>query len=305
MVDVFVDGVNIATINQYNATLLNQMTWTSPVLSAGPHTVSFVLNNTNVSKVIDIDAIQVLAPPYTTPGTITNLTAALGAVSGDVNLAWTAVGNDGMTGTASSYQVRYSTTPITTQAHWDAASVVSTGVPTPAASGSSESMTVTGLSLQQKYYFAVRVVNAEAALSALSNSPSSFAKPATLAAGATYDDTNINWIYDGGVWSTLAGAGGRYNSTVHYSQAVGSSATILIDSRRFKLVYTGFTNRGMVDVFVDGVNIATINQYNATLLNQMTWTSPVLSAGPHTVRFVLNNTNVSKVMEIDAIQVLP
>ncbi len=46
---------------------------------------------------IDIDAIQVMSAPYTTPSAITNLTAALGTIDGSVDLAWTAVGNDGMT----------------------------------------------------------------------------------------------------------------------------------------------------------------------------------------------------------------
>ncbi len=121
MADVFVDDVKIATINQYSGVVKYQETWTSPILSAGPHTVRLVLLS---GYMIDIDAIQVMSAPYTTPSAITNLTAALGTIDGSVDLAWTAVGNDGMTGTASSYQVRYGTTPITTQALWDAATIV-------------------------------------------------------------------------------------------------------------------------------------------------------------------------------------
>ncbi len=169
----------------------------------------------------------------------------------------------------------------------------------PSASGTNESLTVSDLPLQQKYYFAVRALSLEGGLGALSNSSSSFAKPATLTAGVTYDDTNINWMYSGN-WTAAAPYTGSYNNTTHYSFGAGNSATVLIDSQSFTLVYTSSSSRGMVDVFVDDVKIATINEYSGLFKRQETWTSPILSAGPHTVRFALAS---GYMIEVDAIQI--
>jgi chitodextrinase len=85
-------------------------------------------------------------------------------------LAWTAVGDDSLTGTATSYQVRYSTAPITL-ANFASATAV-TGVPVPAAPGTAQSVVVRNLSRQVTYYFALRTTDDSGNLSALSNVPS-------------------------------------------------------------------------------------------------------------------------------------
>jgi len=71
-----------------------------------------------------------------------------------IDLSWTAPGDDGSTGTASSYDIRYSTSLITS-ANWASATSVS-GEPSPSSSGSPESMTVDGLSPGITYYFAIK-----------------------------------------------------------------------------------------------------------------------------------------------------
>ena len=85
-------------------------------------------------------------------------------------LAWTAVGDDSLTGTATSYQIRYSTAPITA-ANFASATTVA-GVPVPAAPGTAQSVVVHGLSRQVTYYFALRTADDAGNLSALSNVPS-------------------------------------------------------------------------------------------------------------------------------------
>jgi chitodextrinase len=85
-------------------------------------------------------------------------------------LAWTAVGDDSLTGTATSYEVRYSTAPITI-ANFASATAV-TGVAAPAASGTAQSAVVRGLSRQVTYYFALRTIDDSGNPSALSNVPS-------------------------------------------------------------------------------------------------------------------------------------
>lgn len=89
----------------------------------------------------------------TPPGPITDFT--VDNVHGDgITLSWQAPGDDGFQGTATQYEVRYSTVPIRSQAAFDTAQVVST-VPAPQPSGAIEQLTVSDLEPNTPYYFAV------------------------------------------------------------------------------------------------------------------------------------------------------
>jgi len=82
-------------------------------------------------------------------------------------LRWNAVGDDSLTGTASSYDVRWSTSPITA-ANWGSATQA-TGEPAPAAPGTVTNFTVNGLARQTTYYFAMRTSDDAGLVSAISN----------------------------------------------------------------------------------------------------------------------------------------
>jgi chitodextrinase len=84
-------------------------------------------------------------------------------------LGWTAVGDDSLTGTASSYDVRFSRTPITS-ANWSTATTV-TGEPAPAAPGTAQTYTVRGLLRQTAYYFAIKTTDDSGNVSDLSSVP--------------------------------------------------------------------------------------------------------------------------------------
>jgi hypothetical protein len=84
-----------------------------------------------------------------------------------VRLGWTAPGDDGSIGTASVYQMRLSTSPITTTS-WNAAVVIA-GVPAPLPAGTRQTLTVRGLSRDTTYYFAIRTADDAANWSGLSN----------------------------------------------------------------------------------------------------------------------------------------
>lgn len=114
-------------------------------------------------------------------------------------LAWTAVGDDSLTGTATSYDVRYSTAPITI-ANFASATAV-TGVSAPSVAGTAQSVVVRGLSRQGTYYFALRTTDDSGNVSALSNVPSASTTdtlaPAairTLAAGFVW----MSWQHSAG-----------------------------------------------------------------------------------------------------------
>ena len=74
-----------------------------------------------------------------------------------VQLQWTAPGDDGTIGTASAYEVRYSTAPVTA-ATWAQATAIPDVLPAPKPSGSAESFVVSvpDALLGDTYYVAIR-----------------------------------------------------------------------------------------------------------------------------------------------------
>jgi len=100
------------------------------------------------------------------PASISNLTATA-LTARTVKLDWTAVGDDGNTGVAASYDLRYSASSITA-GNFSSATQVS-GAPTPGSSGSAQTMTVSGLSGNTTYYFAIKAIDESSNASAISN----------------------------------------------------------------------------------------------------------------------------------------
>lgn len=115
------------------------------------------------------DKCVTVATDVTAPAAISTLTLS-GATTTGMTATWTATGDDGSTGTAASYDLRYSTAPIT-DANFAAASQVS-GEPSAAVSGTVRAMVVGGLTNNVTYYFAVKSVDEAGNVSALSNVPS-------------------------------------------------------------------------------------------------------------------------------------
>lgn len=84
-----------------------------------------------------------------------------------VTLHWTAPGDDGDVGSATLYDLRYSTDPITSD-NWQSAVQVETE-PVPSIAGTTEECTVDGLTLSTEYYFAIKSVDNGGNWSGLSN----------------------------------------------------------------------------------------------------------------------------------------
>lgn len=86
-----------------------------------------------------------------------------------VTVSWTAPGDDGNTGTATSYELRMSTTAITA-ANWGSASVVTTDpLPAPASAGTRQRTVVRGLTQGVTYWFAIKTTDDSGNESAISN----------------------------------------------------------------------------------------------------------------------------------------
>src|SRR5258708_12178668 len=93
-----------------------------------------------------VDGITVNPADITPPSAVNNLVATTPVgINGAVHLSWTAPGNDGTVGTATSYLVRYSSSAIALESDWTAATPVASGIPVPPGPGTSQSMNVTGL----------------------------------------------------------------------------------------------------------------------------------------------------------------
>jgi hypothetical protein len=90
-----------------------------------------------------------------------NTAQAQTSADSSIVLQWTAPGDDGTTGRASSYDLRYRTANITgtdTLSWWNSATQV-TGEPVPGMSGATDSMRVRGLQPLTPYYFLIRAAD--------------------------------------------------------------------------------------------------------------------------------------------------
>ncbi len=103
---------------------------------------------------------------YIEPSPITDLFAG-NPTSNSLILTWTAMGDDGTSGTASYYDIRFSTEYINND-NW-ARTISCQGVPSPGPSGTDESFVVQNLVPNTIYYFAMRSADEELNWSLISN----------------------------------------------------------------------------------------------------------------------------------------
>ncbi|MBI4846009.1 MAG: fibronectin type III domain-containing protein [Candidatus Omnitrophica bacterium] len=161
-----------------------------------------------------------IVPDTTAPSAVTNLSITQ-ALQNSITVAWTATGDDGSTGTASSYDIRYSTASINAS-NWASAAQVS-GEPTPQLAGTTQSMTVSSLSAELAYYFAIKASDEAANISSLSNVVTTTTPDQTAPASVsnlaisskTYDSVVLSWSAPGDDGSS----GTASNYDIRYSTA--------------------------------------------------------------------------------------
>lgn len=128
------------------------------------------------------------------PAAVTNLGIAdLSPMS--VTLTWTAPGDDGTIGTASSYLIKYLDQPITAANFASAVTAANPPIPKPA--GSVETFKVSGLLSNKTYYFALKALDEAGNVSDLSNVVSALTPPQQTLATFTDDferqSLGANW----------------------------------------------------------------------------------------------------------------
>ncbi|MBA3044403.1 hypothetical protein FP804_04635, partial [archaeon] len=110
----------------------------------------------NLATSTDYTFTTVAEPDTTAPAAISNLAATASTTSGaTMVLTWSTPGDDGSTGTATSYDIRFSTVIIDTDTKFNSATQC-TDEPAPKAAGGSEVFDVTGLTEGTTYYFAIK-----------------------------------------------------------------------------------------------------------------------------------------------------
>ncbi len=137
--------------------------------------VSYTVTATSAPPVLILSNTSGEDPPedITAPGRVDDLDAVPGNEHGEVDLSWTAPGDDENIGTATYYVIKYSTAPIT-EINWPSATPV-LDPPAPLESGTFQTFTVDGLDQGETYYFGIKAYDEAGNGAPLSNVPNSFA----------------------------------------------------------------------------------------------------------------------------------
>lgn len=120
----------------------------------------------NESALSNVIQFTTAAPDTIDPGPIQDLSATVQNQS--LLLAWTASGDDGNVGTATRYDIRYYSLPLT-EANWDDAVPIA-GAPLPAQAGTPQTFTVEQLPAGVYLYAAIKAYDEDNNASPLSNS---------------------------------------------------------------------------------------------------------------------------------------
>jgi len=122
----------------------------------------------NISEISNIaNAVTNETPDTDPPAAITDLTTI--PTETNIELTWTAPGDDGDVGTAHHYEIKMHDVEINND-NWDTAEILP-GPPWPLIAGSNQSYTVENLELNNTYFFAIRAFDNCSNVSEVSNSP--------------------------------------------------------------------------------------------------------------------------------------
>ena len=147
-----------------------------------------------------------------------------------VSLTWTAPGDDGTVGTASSYEIRFSTNPVAardTASWWTSATPVGT-LPAPHRAGTRESFVLAGLAPSTTYYFGLRTSDEVPNVSDYSNIA---VKTTTTAPVALATPAGFHADLEGGAvqlaWDAVPAGGPELGYHLYRTTAAQTSPSLL------------------------------------------------------------------------------
>jgi len=302
-VDVYIDEVKVATVDESGVDLWQQG-WISDVLPAGTHTVRLVHAS---GAAVDLDAVRIIGTaPLLTDGTYDDTNAAWFYTSN----WWTYNGGGPFSGS-----LHYSVTPrefaqfsftgeqfsfsYTRLSDRGVVDVYIDGLKAASVdeSGADQWQYVWVSGLLPSGTHTVRLVHASGSVVDI-DAVRIIGTAAVLGSGM-HDDADPAWFYSV-PWQTYSGTGPSAG-TLHYSLMPGETAQVSFSGTQFTLMYTQLSDRGQMDVYVDGSYAATIDESGAAEW-QHTWISGTYAAGTHTVVFKHKSGTA---VDIDAIDVTP
>jgi len=234
-------------------------------------------------------SIPILENDSIPPSPINDLTAQATGL-GKVALLFTATGDDGQTGKASSYDIRFSKNPIASDADFNNA-LQASNEPLPQPAGSAEQYTVSGLLPNTLYYFAMKVKDNMNNVSGLSN----IAQATTLGglvlmtedfeSGAPGWTRTGLWHYSSQRYNSPA-TSAAYNNGVNYNTGAANSGslisppidlpladdTLLLFNSWFQTEILNQYDVKRVEISLDGTNWTTLSQLDSAASNQLIWT---------------------------------
>jgi len=133
----------------------------------GDYGVDIVIQSNDPEHPSVVVPVTLTVLPDTKPPATVNDLIVTEYGSTTVTLQWTAVGDDGYTGRAKVYDIRYSTSPLN-ESTWNTATQV-IGEPEPAEPYTQETFQITGLDPQTRYWIGMKVIDNMGLSSGLSN----------------------------------------------------------------------------------------------------------------------------------------
>ena len=214
-----------------------------------------IRNGSTNGKTVNIDHIYAQVewgkPDTEKPEAVNDLaTDETAATANSLVLTWTASGDDSMTGSASQYDIRYSSQgEIDTEEKWNDATQCP-NESSPSTAGTTEHFTVAGLSVNTTYWFALKIADEVPNWSALSNSHSGTTREAVaqtmwvsaINMSLKKNDTSVRAIADVTVTGALgvsvseATVYGHWNDEVSKTRSgvTGSDGKVAFNSDRIK-----------------------------------------------------------------------
>src|SRR3989344_2490397 len=172
-------------------------------------------NNSSQSQAVEATTFAPPPPDTTAPG-YTNLSVT-SCETNSCTLSWNASGDDGYIGTATNYDIRYSTSFIN-ESSWGSA-IPLTGEPAPQIAGTLQTFVVSNLTASSTYYFAIKTSDEAGNVSILSNSPQGITPPATSGNFVTTFQEGLN-----GYIGTTDTNVNTYAKTTNYGSATSLTA---------------------------------------------------------------------------------